>query len=53
MLLRSAGIMGWTGVVGAFALVVWTSSVAAAATLTVGPGKTYTTIKDAVAAGIK
>lgn len=50
MLLRSAGIMGWTGVVGAFALVAWTSSIAAAATLTVGPGKTYTTVKDAVAA---
>ena len=33
MLLRSAGIMGWTGVVGAFALVVCTSSTAAAGLL--------------------
>jgi MYXO-CTERM domain-containing protein len=35
---------------GAFALVAWIPGSAMAATLTVGPGKTYTTVKDAVAA---
>jgi len=41
--------MGWAAL-GAFALVAWLPTLAAAATLTVGPGKTYTTVKDAVAA---
>ncbi|MBA3550465.1 MAG: right-handed parallel beta-helix repeat-containing protein [Nannocystis sp.] len=49
MLMQRGGGKGWARL-GSFAVVAWLPVSAAAATLTVGPGKTYQTVKAAVAA---
>ena len=50
MLMQRGGDMGWALMLGSFAVVAWLPASATAATLTVGPGKTYQTVKAAVAA---
>ncbi len=48
--MQRGGSLGWSIVLSAFTLAAWMPGSATAATLTVGPGKTYQTVKDAVAA---